>query len=240
MANVSTGELKPIQALVLNAGYMSSYGQSFTQDGYEKAFQINYLVNFLLVHLFLPSMDRVHGQIIFITSFSHAPESKHTKFLPLPKELWKPAEVLAKPSPDPENKTKGGFRRYAESMMCSMILMHSLQARLDATEKLSNIIAFTVDPGVVGAMNIRREQDKASVVGHARVRPNRISASPSPYFKPSKGQALLQLYVTLRLEYGLSKDSHKTRLDSSEDLSLYAPLVNSALTYQAHNLILLF
>jgi len=157
-AQVSSGEIPPITALCLNAGYLSSYGQSFTKNGYEKAFQINYLANFLLAHLLLPSIDRTGGRIIFVTSFSHDPFCKQAKYLTLPKELFQPAEMLAKPPPDKMNRTQAGFLRYATSKMCAMMLMHTLQSRLDGNDKSGDIVVLAVDPGTVGATGLMREQ----------------------------------------------------------------------------------
>lgn len=79
-----------------------------------------------MAHLLLPSIDRTRGRIVFVTSFSHDPESKHARRLPIPKELFCPAEIIAKPPPDKENRHRAGFRRYAGSKMCLMMLMRSL------------------------------------------------------------------------------------------------------------------
>jgi NAD(P)-dependent dehydrogenase (short-subunit alcohol dehydrogenase family) len=97
-ARVSSGTLPPIQALVLNAGYMSKLGQRFTEDDYEMNFQVNYLSNFLLVLSLLPSIDCEAGRIVFITSFSHDPEDPLGRLLPLRKTMWRPVHDLAKPS----------------------------------------------------------------------------------------------------------------------------------------------
>jgi len=56
-SSVSSGALRPIQALVLNAGYMSKLGQRFTEDGYEICFQVKYRAKFIFVVLLLQSMD---------------------------------------------------------------------------------------------------------------------------------------------------------------------------------------
>jgi NAD(P)-dependent dehydrogenase (short-subunit alcohol dehydrogenase family) len=138
---------------------MSRLSPSFTQDGYEKAFQINYLANFLLVHCLLPSLEREHCRIVLVTSFTHDPQCSLAKLLPLPRRLWTDVETLAHPACTQKKSTGAGFRRYAASKMCLMMLMHSVQERLDKSPHFQNIIILAVDPGRVGATEIMREQD---------------------------------------------------------------------------------
>lgn len=159
-AQVSCGALKPIRALVLNAGYMSNLGQRLTEDGYEINFQVNYLSNFLLVLILLQSMDRDFGRIVFITSWTHDPRDPHSRLLPLRKTMWRPVRELAKPSvPDTRyNRSQAGVRRYGESKLWLMMFMHALQARLEASPQLQNISALSVDPGGIFSTGIMREQ----------------------------------------------------------------------------------
>jgi len=157
---ISCGALKPIRALALNAGYMSHLGQRFTEDRYERNFQVNYLSNFLLVLALLPSIDRDFGRIVFITSWTHDPTDLRSRLLPLRRTMWRPVRDLAKPSvPDTSyNRSQAGVRRYGESKLWLMMFMHSLQARLKATLKLQNIGVLSVDPGDVFSTGIMREQ----------------------------------------------------------------------------------
>ena len=159
-ARVASGAIAPIRALVLNAGYMSKFGQRFTEDGYEMTFQVNYLANFLLVLLLLQSMDRDCGRIIFITSWTHDPADAHSRALPLRKVMWRPVSDLAVSSvlDTKYNKNQAGLRRYAESKLWLMTFMHALQTRLDTIPELQNIGALSVDPGGVFSTGIMREQ----------------------------------------------------------------------------------
>lgn len=73
---VSNGTLVPIRALILNAAWQEANSgtlkpKTFTDDGYEAHFAINYLANFLLVLMLLQSMDRERGRIIFVCSWIH-------------------------------------------------------------------------------------------------------------------------------------------------------------------------
>lgn len=73
---VSSGALEPIRAVVLNAAFQESNekvltAQTFTDEGFEAAFGINYLANFLFVLLILKSLDKDHGRIVMVSSFTH-------------------------------------------------------------------------------------------------------------------------------------------------------------------------
>lgn len=70
-ARVAAGEIPPIRALVLNAGYQEMDGQRFTDDGFDTMFEVNYLGNWLLVLLLLQSMGRETGRIVVLGSKAH-------------------------------------------------------------------------------------------------------------------------------------------------------------------------
>ena len=63
---VKSGEILPIRALLLNAALQHVSGQTYTDDGLESNFAVNYLANFLLALLLLPSMDKEAGRIVFL------------------------------------------------------------------------------------------------------------------------------------------------------------------------------
>ncbi len=68
---VAEGELPPIRALVLNAGFQEHSTQTFTPDGFDMSFQANYLSHWLLTLLLLQSVDKEHGRIVVIGSWTH-------------------------------------------------------------------------------------------------------------------------------------------------------------------------
>lgn len=70
-AKVAAGEVPPIRALILNAAYRESQGQTRTESGLDIAFATNYLGHWLLVLLLLQSMDQESGRIVVVGSWVH-------------------------------------------------------------------------------------------------------------------------------------------------------------------------
>lgn len=68
---VKAGEIPPIRALILNAAWQEYTTGTRTGDGFDMAFQVNYLAHFLLTLLLLQSMDRRDGRIVVLGSWSH-------------------------------------------------------------------------------------------------------------------------------------------------------------------------
>ena len=70
-ARVSSGEIPPIRALILNAGYLDFGKQSRTSNGVDDTFAVNYLGHWLLTLMLLGSMDKAAGRIVYIGTQSH-------------------------------------------------------------------------------------------------------------------------------------------------------------------------
>ncbi|KAK3367596.1 putative short-chain dehydrogenase [Podospora didyma] len=161
---VAEKSLPPIRALVLNAAYMESFEQNFTPDGFDMSFQVNYLSHFLLALMLLPSMDKEHGRVVVLGSYTHDPRDKRaTSRGWFAGDQWKTlfhdTESLAKGSwsssaefPD----EAGGIRRYGAGKLCLLMMMHELQSRLLDDPTLSKICVVGVDPGGMGSSLFRR------------------------------------------------------------------------------------
>ncbi|KUI66600.1 Protochlorophyllide reductase B, chloroplastic [Cytospora mali] len=152
---VATGELPPIRALILNAAYQEHTTQDFTPDGFDMSFQCNYLSHWLLVLMLLQSMDKEHGRIVVIGSWSHDPfdprnDSMRAYVEPQWKTIFHDADSLAKgtwSSTKDYPISEGGFRRYGAGKLCEIMMMYELQRRLDADPALSRVVVLGVDPG---------------------------------------------------------------------------------------------
>jgi NAD(P)-dependent dehydrogenase (short-subunit alcohol dehydrogenase family) len=68
---VAKATIPPIRALILNAGWQEYDTQTITDDGFDMAFETNYLSHFLLTLLLLKSMDKKEGRILVLGSWSH-------------------------------------------------------------------------------------------------------------------------------------------------------------------------
>lgn len=137
-AKIEKGELGLIQALTLNAGWQEANKntlkpQSFTEEGYESHFGINYLAQFLFTLLLLQSMDKERGRVVMVSSFSHNTEDlRAAKDMKLYleeqyKELYREKEGGAKEwAKGREYEDDGylaGMRRYGGSKLGGVMFM---------------------------------------------------------------------------------------------------------------------
>ncbi|KAI0100929.1 putative short-chain dehydrogenase [Nemania sp. FL0031] len=163
-ARVSVGEIPPIRALVLNAGFQDFGKQSWTKDGLDTTFAANYLGHWLLTLLLITSIDKEAGRIVIIGSQSHDPEdprnarggafddpkyktfvSDAASFDAIAKGEWSPASEDA----SFRGAFRGGFRRYGAAKLFLIMMQHELQVRLDADPALNKICILGLDPGTM-------------------------------------------------------------------------------------------
>ncbi|KAI1345674.1 putative short-chain dehydrogenase [Xylaria sp. FL0043] len=157
---ISSGEIPPIRALLLTAGFQDFGKQSWTKDGLDTTFAANYLGHWLLTLLMLKGIDREAGRIVIIGSQGHDPEdprnvrggafndpkyksfiSDAASFEAIAKGAWSPATEDA--------SFRGGFRRYGASKLFLIMMQHELQARLDEDPALNKICILGLDPGTM-------------------------------------------------------------------------------------------
>ncbi|ROW11892.1 hypothetical protein VPNG_05003 [Cytospora leucostoma] len=154
-ARVAAGSLPRIEALILNAGYQEQYTHDFTNDGFDMSFQCNYLSHWLLTLQLLKSIDKDHGRVVVVGSWSHDPyDSRNDSMGAFIEDKWKTlfhdTESLAKgtwslPTENPSKEP--GYRRYGASKLCEIMMIYELQERLDKDSKLSKVAVIGVDPG---------------------------------------------------------------------------------------------
>ncbi|KAK7959848.1 NAD(P)-binding domain protein [Apiospora aurea] len=161
-ARVAAGDIPPIRALIVSAGYQDFGKQTWTGDGLDTTFVANYLGHWLLILLLLGSMDKEAGRIIYMGSQAHDPKdprnsrtgaftnpkyktfvSDAASFHAIAEGKWSPATEDA--------GFRGGYRRYGASKLFLAMMQHELQARLDADAALrgNKICVVGVDPGVM-------------------------------------------------------------------------------------------
>lgn len=77
-------QIPPIGGLILNAGGINMKARSleFTEDGFERTFQLNFLGHFLLTHLLIKHIT-APARIVFVSSDLHDPAAtKMGKMVP--------------------------------------------------------------------------------------------------------------------------------------------------------------
>ncbi|KIW14108.1 hypothetical protein PV08_06889 [Exophiala spinifera] len=157
-ARVSTGQIPPIRALILNAGFLEFGKQSWTDDGLDVTFAANYLGHWLLTILLLKSIDKDAGRIVVVGSQSHDPnDERNASGKAFEEERYKifvrdeaDFEAIAKgawSSAEEDSSWRSGFRRYGAAKLFLVMMMHELQRRLDQDPELKNICVLGVDPG---------------------------------------------------------------------------------------------
>ncbi|KAI1498630.1 putative short-chain dehydrogenase [Biscogniauxia marginata] len=164
-SRVAAGELPPIRAVVLNAGHQEFGTQTWTSDGLDTTFVVNYLSHWLLLLLLLRSMDRENGRVVWISSWSHNrdhPFQLHVdaykdKYSTVISDSLEPiANGTWSANKDDDTAWAAGYRRYGASKLCSMTMLQELQRRLDQDPVLNNISVLAVDPGTMATDIVRR------------------------------------------------------------------------------------
>ena len=136
--------LPPLGGLILNAGGINMKAKSleFTEDGFERTFQLNFLGHFLLVNLLVAKMATL-GRIVFVSSDLHDPAAtKMGKFLP---PRYGPVEDLAR-GVGTAAKLKP-MARYGTAKMYAMMTAYELDRKL--RELAVPISVNSWSPGVV-------------------------------------------------------------------------------------------
>jgi NAD(P)-dependent dehydrogenase (short-subunit alcohol dehydrogenase family) len=143
-----------IHGLVLNAGgpVMKAESPGFTEDGFEKTFQLNFLGHFLLANLLLNRMAP-EGRVIFVSSDLHDPAA--TKLGRIAPPRYAPVEQLARGT-GIAAKLKP-MVRYGTAKMFAMMAAYELDRRLRA--KRQTITVNSWSPGVVPTTQIGREMN---------------------------------------------------------------------------------
>lgn len=143
-AVVAQMPIPPVGGLILNAGGIDITAKSpeFTEDGFEKTFQLNFLGHFLLANLVLGDMS-ANARIIFVSSDLHDPAATKMGKIMFPR--FGPLEDLAHAG-GTAAKLKP-MARYATAKLYAMMAAHELDLRL----RLANmpITVNSWSPGVV-------------------------------------------------------------------------------------------
>ena len=155
----SNRDLPPLRALVNNAGVQVVTGTTYTSDGFELTFGVNYLGHFLLTNLLL-GMLKPPARIVNVSSEAHNPATS----VGMPAPEYTNPFLLAKPdtlnTKSKKEETRTGMLRYATSKLCNVFFTYELSRRLGAAgycepEKMITTNAYA--PGIVPGTGIGRD-----------------------------------------------------------------------------------
>ncbi|KAI0100868.1 hypothetical protein GGR51DRAFT_531244 [Nemania sp. FL0031] len=157
-SRIDAGEIPPIRALILNAGWNEFQSQTWTEDGFDMAFAVNYLGHWLLTLLLLKSMDREVGRVVVLGSLAHDPDAaQNNAGRQFTDKKWKVilrdgTESVAKgtwSTTKEDSSWRAGFRRYGASKLCELLMIGELQRRLDGDPILNKVSVVGIDPGTM-------------------------------------------------------------------------------------------
>ena len=147
---IAEGHIEHLDALLCNAGAQFRGPISYSKDGYEETFAINYLGHFLLVNLLLNCLLE-DGRIVFTASGTHDPATMDGKMVG--KALEPDAVALANEGKQGRKPSSGGVR-YATSKLCTVLLCYELNRRL--AKRGSRIVSIAFDPGLIPETGLGR------------------------------------------------------------------------------------
>lgn len=148
---------KNIDVLACNAGLQIAKGTQTTAEGIEKTFGVNHLGHFLLTKLLMPSINKVSGRIVLVSSGTHYnPAIWQSSMFGIPPADYTGWENISAPDSFKNYPEKSrGYVRYSTSKLCVLFFGYELEARLK-----QNDIGITVnifDPGLMPGTELARE-----------------------------------------------------------------------------------
>lgn len=147
-------ELPPVGGLILNAGGINMKAKSleFTEDGFERTFQLNFLGHFLLANLLVTQMSP-GARIIFVSSDLHDPAATRIGKVMPPR--FGPVEDLAHGT-GTAAKLKP-MARYGTAKMYAMMAAYELDRKLRVEKKSITVNSWS--PGVVPTTQAGRDMN---------------------------------------------------------------------------------
>jgi len=146
--------LPPVGGLILNAGgiNMKAGSLEFTEDGFERTFQLNFLGHFLLANLLVNQMVE-EARIIFVSSDLHDPAATRMGKVMPPR--FGPVEDLAHGT-GTAAKLKP-MARYGTAKMYAMMAAYELDRKLRVEKKSITVNSWS--PGVVPTTQAGRDMN---------------------------------------------------------------------------------
>jgi light-dependent protochlorophyllide reductase len=151
-AALTAMQLPPIAGLVLNAGgnNMKAKSPEFTEDGFERTFQLNFLGHFLLANLLAKRMTQP-ARMVFVSSDLHDPTA--TKMGKMAPPRYGPVEDAARAAGIAAKMPP--IARYGTAKMYAMMAAYELDRRFQQAKMQITVNSWS--PGVVPTTQAGRD-----------------------------------------------------------------------------------
>lgn len=151
---LSVMQIPPLGGVILNAGGINMKARSleFTEDGFERTFQLNFLGHFLLASLLIKQM-KGPSRIIFVSSDLHDPDATKMGKMMAPKygpvgDMARGMGTTAKLKP---------MARYGTAKMYAMMAAYELDRKLREVGKPITVNSWS--PGVIPTTQAGRDMN---------------------------------------------------------------------------------
>lgn len=153
---VASGHVRPLRAVVANAGMQSTDIRQASADGYELTFAVNHLAHFLLLHE-LDDLLIGHARVVLVGSGTHR-GGAFQRALQVPDPRWEDPQLLATPGrfdgshgDDGDDAVRPARRAYSTSKLATVYFAHELQRRVGDRADVS-----VFDPGLMPGTGLAR------------------------------------------------------------------------------------
>ncbi|OMH36951.1 SDR family NAD(P)-dependent oxidoreductase [Tersicoccus sp. Bi-70] len=152
---VDEGAVRPLRAIIANAGMTAADTRAASADGYELTFAVNHLAHAQLIGDLIGSMA-TPGRIVLLGSNTYH-QNLPRKLLGVPPARWRDPIELAMPAPadqKPSAQTSGVA--YSNAKLAILYYAHELQRRAP-----QGIGVVVYEPGFMPGTTLSREQPPA-------------------------------------------------------------------------------
>jgi NAD(P)-dependent dehydrogenase (short-subunit alcohol dehydrogenase family) len=148
---VASGAVRPLRALVANAGLTAADTRNASADGYELTFAVNYLAHAQLIDSLLDSFTGPARIVLVGSATYHANWVR--RLLRVPAAEWADPLEMAKPAgPDVSPTWKAAGVAYSNSKLAILYYAHELQRRVPA-----GISVAVFEPGFMPGTGLGRQ-----------------------------------------------------------------------------------
>jgi NAD(P)-dependent dehydrogenase (short-subunit alcohol dehydrogenase family) len=148
---ITSGAVRPLRALVGNAGLTVADTRNASGDGYELTFAVNYLAHAQLIDTLLDSFTRP-ARIVLVGSATYYANWVR-RLLRVPAAQWADPLEMAKPAgPDVSPTWKAAGVAYANSKLAMLYYAHELQRRVPA-----GVSVAVFEPGFMPGTGLGRQ-----------------------------------------------------------------------------------